>query len=386
MTNQLRPYHGREKVNQPSGFGGGGGGGSGGGSGGGKATERAPTSQKVGNAVKDMLSKVGLAKKPEPEPEPPPEMNYAEMPEVRGPKPDPNFMSSYSWSPREKKKYMSADSFAMDKATNGQEAMDKARSVCQTVGSKPSGQKNVPITPVGVATRKAIRIAQAMIERLSTVEDDESVQADEFLYDTRLLMKLDINPMRGLRSAKVGRSKAPVAIFLDYSGSCDHVADLFGTIMVGFANEGATILIGGNGSVQSVYHPFPNRPLEDYAADAQTVVAQRHYNAETRVRAGYLVSCGSTSLRDFKLKALIACTDSDSYSDLMARPAFDTHVVYAVDSGDYPTYRNFMKDGKYQAEGKEFGYGSYLYNLSYHQHVHLVCNLETLTEMLQTGR
>ena len=265
--------------------------------------------------------------------------------------------------------------------------MEKARSMAYNVGATNGGPR-APIKPMGVATRKAINIAQAMIERLSTVDDDERVQQDEFLYDTKRLMKLAINPMRGIRSAKVGRSKAPVAIFVDYSGSCNHVSDLFGTIMVGFANEGATILIGGNGTVESVYHPFPNRPLADYAEDAQTVVKRRKYDSSVKVKAGYLVACGSTGLSKFKLKALIACTDSHSQQELLARKAFDTHVVYAVPAEHHHIFRNEMRDGKMteQAARSHGGDFKFIYDLGFRQHVHVVSDLETLTEALQTGR
>lgn len=296
--------------------------------------------------------------------------------------------------------FRTASDFEAMEAEGLDEAVMKAREMVDTVGTINSGHGNVPIKPMGTPERKAASVAQAMIERMSTIEDDEKRQQDEFKYDAKRIMKLQINPMRGLQSAKVGRTKAPVCIFIDYSGSCSHVSDLFGLILVGFANEGATVLIGGNGVVNAVYHPFPNRPLEHYAHDMEHI-AVFDIEEGARVKAGFLVKCPGANLQDLSVGPMIACTDFDSYDALMARPRNSTHVIFAYQEPHHSNLRSVMVQGRvdfgtdlrtwhsrYASQNQVktgVGFYSKAQNLSFHQIVHPVKDLETLTEMLRAS-
>jgi len=294
----------------------------------------------------------------------------------------------------------SAD-FAAQTAESLDEAVMRAREMVNTVGTLNSGHGNVPINPMGTPHKRAAAIAQAMIERMSTVEDDETRMQDEFKYDTKRLLKLQLNPMRGIQSAKVGRSKAPVSIFLDYSGSCEHVNSLFGLILVGFANEGATVLIGGNGVVNAVYHPFPNRPLAHYSADMK-VIGRYSIGENVRVKAGLLVTCVGSNLQDLTVGPLIACTDFDSYQALMARPRKTTHIILALHAVHSNNVRSTMAQGQVELGGnvdywiknvattqqKKTSVSLYTQtqNLALHQTVYPVHDLETLTTMLRSSR
>jgi hypothetical protein len=297
--------------------------------------------------------------------------------------------------------FRTSSSFASKEAADLDEAVMQAREMVETVGTVNSGHGNVPIKPMGVPEKKAASVAQAMIERMSTIESDEMNLKDEFKYDAKRLIKLMINPMRGIQSAKVGRSKAPISIFLDYSGSCDHVSNLFGLIMVGFANEGATILIGGNGTVSAVYHPFPNRPLAFYAEDMKALQHQS-INDGVRTKAGFIVRCEGANLQDLSVGPLIACTDFDSYHALMARPRNSTHVILALERVHCKNVRSTMSQhqvdlgglaieewwsGKATALQKKTSSNWYVstQNLALMQRVYPVYNLETLTDMLRSG-
>lgn len=295
-----------------------------------------------------------------------------------------------------------ASSFSPAEAGSLDEAVMKARELVQSVGTLNSGHGNVPIRPLGVPEKKAATVAQAMIERMSTIEDDETRMQDEFKYDTKRLMKLKLNPMRGISSAKVGRSKAPIAIFIDYSGSCSHVSDLFGLILVGFANEGATVLIGGNGVVNAVYHPFPNRPLDHYAQD-MTQICRMDVNEAARVRAGYIVRCQGSNLQDLTVGPMIACTDFDSYQALMARKRKTTHIILALEREHSRNLRSSMRQGLVDTGGRSVadwwtkhatdrqrstnsGIYNQAQNLALHQIVYPVHDLVTLTDMLRSSR
>jgi hypothetical protein len=296
--------------------------------------------------------------------------------------------------------FRTASDFAQHEAKSLDEAVMKSRDMVRTIGTLNSGHGNVPIKPVGVPEKRATAVAQAMIERLSNVEDDEKRVQDEFKYDTKRLLKLQLNPMRGIRSAKVGKSKSPIAIFLDYSGSCTHVSNLFGLIMVGFANEGATILIGGNGVVNAVYHPFPNRPLQHYALDMSRIGTYAPV-AETRVKAGILVKCAGSNLQDLTVGPLIACTDFDSYPALMARPRASTHVILALGSPHSENIRSVMSRGQVDIGADLTAWHAKLdagmrsthlvwytnaQNLALHQMVYPVHDLDSLTTVLRTSR
>jgi len=298
--------------------------------------------------------------------------------------------------------FRTAADFGQKAAQSLDDAVMQARSTVQSVGTVNSGHGNVPIRPMGVAEKRAATIAQSMIERMSTVEDDETRMQDEFKYNTKRLLKLQLNPMRGIQSAKVGRSKAPISIFLDYSGSCGHVTNLFGLIMVGFANEGATVLIGGNGVVNAVYHPFPNRPLAFYAEDMGRL-QNMDVDDSVRTKAGFIVTCRGANLHDLTVGPLIACTDFDSYIALMKRPRHSTHVILALEGVHCRNIRSVMQQGRLDfgtadlatwfathATSLQKKTHSSLYsqgqNLSLHQTVWPVYNLETLTTMMRSGR
>jgi hypothetical protein len=234
---------------------------------------------------------------------------------------------------------------------------------------------------------QAIAIARAMIERLSTVEDTEKIQAEEFLYHAKNLVKFMLNPMRGLASTKIGKSKAPIAVYLDYSGSCDHIANLFGELFVGFANEGAMILIGGNGIVTAVYKPFENMHHALYEHDALLIREQLrmrdvgNVNKSLKVCAGVLIAHKTTELTTVVAEKIIACTDGHSTASLLARKPFDTHVIFALEHDDFLTIR---REGGLQTTS--WHEGSETLALAKHQHVHLVHDRETLMEAIRLVR
>ena len=212
------------------------------------------------------------------------------------------------------------------------EAVSTAMKMASLLGNQQDKdpKRRVPINPMGSDTRKAITVAQSMIDRLCSEESDDPDLQNEFEFDPVKLMELKINPMRGLRSAMVGRKREPVGIFVDFSGSCEHVCNLFGLIMTGFAHEGGTLLIGGNGTIHFVYHPFEGAPLHRYAADFAKLTsiamhARSSSSERVRVSAGYVVGVDS-ALSSFS-GHLIACTDHDSYSELMStKPG--AHIIY----------------------------------------------------------
>jgi len=283
------------------------------------------------------------------------------------------------------------------------EAVLNAMALIKALGSTNSGHRNVPIRPIAVNERRAIVIAQGMIDRLSNEESEEADMINEFEFDPTLLMHLKINPMRGLRSAMVGRKRDPVALFVDFSGSCNHVTDLFGLIMTGFAHEGATVLIGGNGHVNYVYQPFIGQPLQIYVDDLNhlkdnTTASKTPHRGTVRTKGGYTINVGSKELHSYRIGALIACTDNDSYDSLMKLPMNSTHVIYAQGSGLQAAYRPWFS-GKFArstsiqeiqdtllAQGVTARLSnsdvSNFINLTLHQNLWLVNDLESLTDAM----
>jgi len=330
--------------------------------------------------------------------------NHMNINNTRGP--SRYFSQAFGWDedefgPDPLTTFRTSADFGQQESGSLDEAVMKSREMVGAIGTLNSGHGNVPINPMGIPEKRAAAVAQSMIERMSNIEDDETRMQDEFKYDTKRLLKLQLNPMRGVQSAKVGRSKAPIAIFLDYSGSCSHVSNLFGLIMVGFANEGATILIGGNGVVNAVYHPFPNRPLFHYALDMKAI-AHMDFEKTVRVKAGIIVRCEGANLQDLSVGPLIACTDFDSYEALMARPRNSTHIVLSLHPQHSKNVRSVMAQGQVDIGGdpktwwnnhasaahKKTDITIYTntQNLALLQRVYMVHDLETLTDTLRSSR
>lgn len=271
------------------------------------------------------------------------------------------------------------------------ESVVEALSVMHSVGTAYGGPV-VPIKPVSIPQKRAITVAQAMIDRLSNEESDEVALDNVFEFDASLLMQLKINPMRGLHSAMVGRSRDPVALYVDFSGSCNHVAELFGLIMTGFAHEGGTILVGGNEAVHYVYQPLLNRPLQYYAEDLNKLAQMSTYG-EVRTRGGYTINVGNTELSSYRLGALIACTDNHAYDQLIRMPKNTVHIIYAEGEEEQVPYRRwfwgkYLRSSNVQAIQKATGGGigdsevSEMINLCLEQNLWLVNDLESLTEAM----
>lgn len=264
--------------------------------------------------------------------------------------------------------------------------------------------KKVPITPLGTEQRRAIIIAQSMIDRLCAEESDDIDLQNEFEFDPVKLMELKINPMRGLRSAMVGRKRAPVGIFVDFSGSCNHVSELFGLIMTGFAHEGGTLLIGGNGEVHFVYQPFENCPLHRYAQDFSVLTGlacstRSGAAAKIKVRGGYLTSVDQ-QLSSFT-GHLIACTDDDSYSELI-QCVPGAHIIYC-EFADSSRSMQSVVEGKrlHSTDSAELARAAneaagtnqmsiqaaeFVIKLALRHHVYLVNDIDSLTDAMAKCR